>query len=122
MPKEDAKLDPFAGEKDPNKALLHRLLAVPALRRRYADYMREMAATWLDWAKLEPIARRYQALIAADVARDTRKLSSTGYFTKELTEETREEGPFGSRPRMSLKQFVEERREYLLGHPALAQR
>jgi hypothetical protein len=38
----DAKLDLFAGEQDPNKALF-RLLAVPKLRTRYIELCREIA-------------------------------------------------------------------------------
>ena len=110
----DAKLNLFAGEQDPNKALF-RLLAVPKLRERYVALCREIATKWLDWATLEPLARKYQALIAEDVNRDTRKLDSTENFTKALTEETQGHGgPFGGMKTMSLKQFVEERRAFVL--------
>ena len=113
---ENATLDPFAGADDPNKALLHRLLAVPALRAKYLGYMREIAAKWLDWNRLGPIATEYQRLIAADVRRDTRKLYSTEAFEKALTEDTSypKMGPFGGSEHMSMKRFVEERRKYLL--------
>lgn len=111
----DAKLDLFAGADDPKKVLLNRLLAVPKLRERYLSLCREIAAKWLDWEKLEPIARRYQALIGDDVRRDTRKLSSNEAFTKALTEETESQGfgPFGGTA-MSLKRFAQERRAYVL--------
>lgn len=113
----DAKLDLFAGEKDQDKVLF-RLLAVPKLRARYLALCREIATKWLDWSKLEPIAAKYQALIAEDVKRDTRKLDSTENFTKALTEETqgRGMGPFGGRRAMSLKKFAEERRAYVLNY------
>jgi hypothetical protein len=101
----EANLDPFAGEKDPNKALLHRLLAVPALRARYAGYIKEMAAVWLDWARLEPIAKEHQALIAADVAADTKKHAPTGEFTRSLATD--------------LKGYVDKRRAFLAGHAEL---
>ena len=114
----DVKLDPFAGSNDPNKVLLHRLLAVPALRTRYLDYVRQIAREWLDWNKLGPIATQYHSLIAADVKADTRKLESTDAFLKSLTEDTVSEGqgPFGGRPVMSLKTFVTQRREFLLNY------
>ncbi len=113
----DAKLDLFAGEQDPNKVLF-RLLAVPKLRERYLALCREIATKWLDWSKLEPLARKYQALIADDVKSDTRKLDSTENFTKALTEETQGHGmgPFGGMKVMSLKQFAEERRAYVLSY------
>ena len=113
----DAKLDLFAGESDENKALF-RLLAVPKLRARYLELCREIATKWLDWAKLEPLAKQYQALIAEDVKRDTRKLDSTENFTKALTEETQGHGfgPFGGMKTMGLKQFAEERRAFVLNY------
>jgi hypothetical protein len=112
-PPADVKLDPFAGSDDANKVLLNRLLKVPALRTRYLSYLRDIARNWLDWKKLEPMARQYQALIAADVKADTRKLFSTEEFTKAVAEDAEERG----RPAMSLKSFVEQRRDYLLNHP-----
>ena len=111
----DAKLDLFAGEKDPNK-ILFRLLAVPKLRERYLVLCREIATKWLDWAKIEPLARKYQALIAEDVKADTRKLDPTENFTKALTEETHGTGggPGGGMKTMGLKQFCEERQAFVL--------
>ena len=111
----DAKLDLFAGEKDPNK-ILFRLLAVPKLREHYLVLCREIATKWLDWSKIEPLAKKYQALIAEDVKADTRKLDPTENFTKALTEETQGSGggPFGGMKTMSLKQFCEERRAFVL--------
>jgi spore coat protein CotH len=112
----DVKLDPMAGSDEPGKALLHRLMAVPELRQRYIGYVRQIATEWLDWARIGPLARKHHALIAADVATDTRKLYSTEAFQKGLTEETSMgggRGPFGGST-MSLKDFVEKRRAFLL--------
>lgn len=115
-PPENAKLDPFAGSNDPNKPLISKLLAVPSLRQKYLGYVRDIATTWLDWNKLGPIATGYQSMLMSEVKADTRKLYSTEAFEKGLTEETSYPamGPFGSRPHMGLKQFVEERRKFLL--------
>jgi hypothetical protein len=117
-PPQDAKLDPFAGSDDPNKPLIGKLLAVPSLRKKYLGYVRDIATNWLDWKKIEPIAKGYQSLLIADVKTDTRKLYSAEAFEKGLTEETSYPamGPFGSRPHMGLKQFVEERRQFLLAY------
>ena len=90
-------LDPLVGLNDSSKPLRSKLLAVPALRARYMTYIREIAAK-LDWATLGPQARRYQALIAADVKTDTRKLYSTEQFS-ELS---------------GLQSFIERRRAFLL--------
>ena len=114
------KLDPFAGADDPTKALLYRLLAVPALRTRYLADMRDIASNWLDWNKLEPLAKQFQSVIAADVKADTRKIFSTAAFTRSVTEDEFEPG-FGptAPPRMSLKSFIEQRRAYLLNYPGI---
>lgn len=52
-------------------------------------------------------------MLLADVKKDTRKLYSTEAFEKAVTEETSYPA-IGSRPHMGLKQFVEERRKFLL--------
>jgi CotH kinase protein len=124
---ENAKLDPFAGEKDPNKALLNKLLAVPALRQRYVGYLREMATTWLDWdKKVGPIALRTHSMIDSDFKTDTRQLSSYEAFKNSLTVDQKPNSEQGSGrpnmmagPRMSLKSYIDQRREYLLSHPEL---
>jgi hypothetical protein len=107
-------LDPFAGSEDPNKALLHRLLAAPALKQRYISLVKRITTESLDWKKLEPVVRRYRALIEADVAADTRKLSRTEDFAPGIEGAENEE-----RGEMSLKTFVEKRRAYLLAHEAV---
>jgi spore coat protein CotH len=93
------ELDPLVGMTDAAKPLRSKLLAVPALRERYLGYVRDIASTWLDWTKLEPMAARYQALIAPDVKTDTRKLESFEAFQSGIA---------------SLKTFVERRRAFLL--------
>lgn len=112
---DDATLDIFAGSEDANKALLNKLLAVPALRARYVGYTKDIAQNWLDWKKLGPLVSQWQALIAADVKADNRKLLSTDAFTKAVTQDN-VGGGFGptAAPSMSLKSFVEQRRAYLL--------
>jgi hypothetical protein len=96
-------LDPLVGLTDPGKPLRSKLLAVPALRARYMAYVRDIAERWLDWNKLGPLAKSYQAVIADEVKLDTRKLYSTDAF------ETGLEGGEDS-----LRRFVEARREFLL--------
>ena len=110
------ELDPLIAANDPNKPLISKLLAVPSLRARYLSYVRDVAEKWLDWSKLGPLAEQYQSLIAADVRADTRKLDSTEDFTKGLTEDIRGSGfggPGGGGT-IGLKNFVEQRRAYLL--------
>jgi hypothetical protein len=99
-------LDPLIGMDDANKPLRSRLLAVPKLRARYLAYVREIAEKWLDWKTIEPIARRYQTVIAAEVKADTRKLYSTERFQADLAESPE-----------SLKHFADRRRVFLLKTP-----
>lgn len=95
------ELDPLIGLDDDLRPLRAKLLAVPALRRRYLAYVRDIASRWLNWSRLGPMARRYQALIAEDVRSDTRKL-----YPFE---------PFDARGAGGLRQFAERRRAFLLG-------
>lgn len=116
---ERVDLDPLAGSDDANKPLISKLLAVPALRAKYLGYVRDIAEKWLDWNKLGPLAQQYQAVIAEDVKRDTRKLNTTASFTEGVTAAKVEAGGrmgVGAAPNMSLKTFAEKRREYLLNH------
>lgn len=116
-------LDPFTGADDPNKALLNKLLAVPALRARYLAYLRDIAEKWLAWEKLGKLAEQYQSLIAAEIAEDTRKIYSTEAFRSGVESSQQTEGGFrggpGGPPSMSLRKFAEGRRAYLLSHPEI---
>jgi hypothetical protein len=116
---ENAELDPFAGADDPEKALLNKLLAVPALRTRYLGYVRDIADRWLDWNRIGPLVAQWQSLIANEVKADTRKIFSTAAFTQSVTQDRFEPG-FGptAPPSMSLKNFVDQRRAYLLTYQA----
>jgi spore coat protein CotH len=99
----DASLDPLVGLDDAAKPLRSKLLAVPALRARYLNYVRQIAERWLDWQRLEPVARRHHALIAEAVRADTRKLYTFQAFESGVSD--------GSE---SLKSFVLRRRAFLL--------
>jgi CotH kinase protein len=109
-------LDLFAGADDPGKPLLNRLMLVPELKLKYLGYVKSITEKWLNWERIGPLAASYQALIAADVKADNRKLGSTEQFTAGVTVDVQESfgGPI-SAPGMSLKTFVEKRRAYVLG-------
>jgi spore coat protein CotH len=97
------ELDPLVGLDDASKPLRSRLLAVPSLRARYLGYVRDIADKWLDWRTLEPMVRRYQALIAESVKADTKKLYSFEAFQSNVA--TGDD---------SLRGFAERRRAFLL--------
>lgn len=107
-----AQPDPLTTLDDSNKALRHKLLAVPSLRARYLAYVGDIADKWLDWNRLGPLVDRYQKLVAEDVAGDTRKLDSTEAFTT---------GVYGDGsappPATTIKGFADRRRAALLSHP-----
>jgi spore coat protein CotH len=107
-------LDPLTGINDKDKPLLSKLLAVPSLRTRYLGHVRDIAEKWLDWKRIEPVAKSCQALIADDVKKDTHKLYSFEAFQNGLTTDVEEQGMRGPRRTMSLKSFVEQRRAFLL--------
>ncbi len=96
-------LDPLVGLDDETKPLRSRLLAIPALRERYLGYVNEVATRWLDWDTLGPRVEQWRGLIADDVRLDTRKLYSTQAFEESI-----------DGPRESLREFIEERRAFLL--------
>jgi hypothetical protein len=95
-------LDPLVAVDDPIKPLRSRLLKVPALRQRYLAYVREIADTWLDWRKLEPLVKQHRSLIAEEMKLDTRRLYSFQAF---------EAGP------ADVKSFADQRRAFLLSRP-----
>lgn len=113
------ELEPFAGSSDSAKPLLNRLLKVPALRTRYLERVRDIATKWLDWQKLGPLAQGLHETIAAEVKIDTRKLSSTEAFERSIGNGGGTAAVGGRDSTMTLKQFIEERRRFLLNHPEI---
>ena len=100
-----AELSPLVGQNDTSKPIIAKVLAVPALRAKYLGYVREIAEKSLDWNAIGPVVKQYRDLIAADVARDTRKL----YSTEDFLSATADEPTYGT-----LRSFFEGRRAFLL--------
>jgi hypothetical protein len=109
-----AQPDPLVALDDTNKALRHRLLAVPTLRDRYLAYIRDIAETWLDWNRLGPMVEAYRTLIADDVARDTRKHGDADDFLMGIMG-----APDSTATPATIKGFAELRRAALLSHPEI---
>ena len=114
------ELDPLIGLDEAKKPLRSRLLAVPALRARYLAHVRTIAEDSLDWKKLGPVVAQYRALIEKEVEADTRKLTSLAAFQKATADQFVENaGPAEPGRRggsMSLREFADQRRAYLLGY------
>lgn len=99
----DAALDLLVGLDDSTKPLRSKLLAVPSLRATYLAYCKQMAETWLDWKTLGPIVTSAHALVAADVAAETRKLDSFDAFEASVGD---------------LQRFADARRAFVAAYPA----
>ena len=116
------ELDPLTGLDDAKKPLRGKVLAVPSLRARYLAHVRTIAEEALDWKKLGPVVAQYRALIEKEIEADTRKLTSLAAFQKataDLPVENAEPAETGRRRGgMSLREFADQRRAYLLGYEA----
>jgi hypothetical protein len=115
-PDSDPMLSPLGHEDNPALPLISRLLALPQLRARYLAHVRTIVDQWLDWQVLGPIIREYHSLIAGDVERDAKKLYSYQDFLDSLA---RTSDGYGWNRTPSFKDFITERREFLLGHPEI---
>ena len=83
---------------------------------RYLKCVRAIAEEELDWKKLGPLVAQYRKLIEKEVEADTRKLYSLDAFKSATDDKAPAKAPQGQRGEISLRTFVEKRREYLLGH------
>lgn len=108
-------LDPLVLAGDESKAIASKLLAVPALRERYLGYVRQMAEQWLDWnSRLGPAVTNYHGLIAEAVKADTRKFNGYEEFETAIFGASGSAAEPGARGRLSLKDFAQQRRDYLM--------
>jgi hypothetical protein len=116
------ELDPLIGLDNARMPLRSKVLAVPALRERYLQCVKAIAAESLDWKALGPVVARYRALIEKEVAADTRKLDSFEEFEQFTADAAPAGGRERSRSGMSLRAFADQRRKYLLSYTPKAGR
>lgn len=105
-------LDPLIGLDNPRMPLRSRLLAVPALRQRYLQYVREIATSSLDQDELRPFIKRTAELIESEVRQDTRKLDSNEAFARSTSLSV----SATDRSAESILDFIEKRRAFLLDY------
>ena len=113
-------LSPVAQQYDEMRPVIKRLFAIPHLRARYLSHVRTIVKDWLDWEKLEPIITAYHSLIDEEVKADDKKLYSYDAFAASRIKEQFtgvRRGGRGGTP--GFKQFVTERRDFLLYHPEI---
>jgi hypothetical protein len=106
------ELDPLVGLDDPRMPLRSRLLAVPSLRAKYLEHVRQLAETSLDWKNLGPMVAQYRELIKDDVKADTRKLETFEAFEQATSPAT--DSNQGQGRQVSLRSFAIQRRKFLL--------
>lgn len=118
------ELDPLVGLDDPSKPLRSRLLSVPGLRASYLEKVRQIAEESFDWSRLEPLVLKSAGMVETMVAEDGKKLTSLAEFYRStgLEPEEAQSDTQGSHRPAGLKEFFIKRREFLLNHPALADR
>ena len=112
-------LSPVAQADDATRPVIRRLFAIPHLRARYLAHLRTIAHEWLDWEVLRPMIVEYQSLIDAEVKADDKKLYSYEAFATSYSNDQSRGARQGGRQRgsaPSFRQFVAQRREYLLSH------
>jgi spore coat protein CotH len=100
----DVRLSPMQGEGNANRPVVSRLLAVPELRQRYLAHMRTVLQESFNPEALNPVIEQYRQLIEPEVEKDTKKGFTMQAFQSSIT---------------GLKNFVQQRRAYLLGHAEL---
>ena len=115
----NADLDPLVGLSDTSKPLRSRLLAVPSLKAKYLAHVKQIAEESLDWNTLGPVVAQYEQLIAKEIEADTKKLTSYAAFQQTVSGVAAPVGEQRGRPHMSLKQFADQRRAFLLNHPEI---
>ncbi len=98
-------VSPVTHENNRGRPLIKRLLSNPQWRARYLAHVRTVVNEWLDWEVLDPIINEYIELIDTEVQQDDKKLYGYDEFKNGAPED--------------LRDFVNQRREYLLNHPEL---
>ena len=108
-------LDPLTGLDSARMPLRSKVLAVPAWKKTYLQHIYTIANEQFDWQKLGPVVAQYRKLIDADVKADTRKLYPYEDFVSATADSLPKGG--GRNREMSLREFADQRREYLINHP-----
>jgi hypothetical protein len=104
-----ATLSPYSNTTNPLRPVLSRTLPLGDLRQRYEAHYRTILNETLNWTVIGGLVTKYQAMIAKDVAADTKKIYPTSAFTSNVTRN------YGSGPSriLGMKPLVESRERYL---------
>ena len=107
-------LDPLIGMSDWDKPLRSKVLAVPKYRQQYLSNIRELAEKSLDWETLGPFIESQAEVIGEAVKAETRSMTSYDAFVAATSEESQANADGPGRRGISLKQFADGRRKFLL--------
>ncbi|HBF23456.1 MAG TPA: hypothetical protein DDW23_06545 [Planctomycetes bacterium] len=94
-----------------NLPVMNVLLADPEAHARYIAHFRTIVEEWMDWGRVGPVVAAWDALINAEVQADTKKIYSYSDYVTNLDQDVNQ----GNTVFKGLRQFVDERRAYLLG-------
>lgn len=106
-------LSPWYNTTNSRRPLMTRPLQIPRLRARYIAHYRTLLDDYMSWAYMGPWITKYQALIATDVANDTKKIYPTSAFTSNITQDYRS----GRSVIRAIRPLIENRATYLKGLP-----
>ena len=95
--------------------LRSKILAVPAYRQKYLQYIRAIAEKKLDVETIGPVIAGYRELLFDEVKADSRKLTSFDAFVSMSSRNSDSTGP----PKPSLYTFLKDRRKFLLNHDGI---
>lgn len=109
-------LDPLIDINDKTKPLRSVLLSNPELRRKYLNYVKELAEKWMDWERVGKIAEFYHSLIDEYVKEDAKKLCAYEEFKNSIDGAIQQNQFRGFQRTATIKEFVEKRRKYLLDY------
>lgn len=108
---EKVKLNPFEGEQNQARPLIHRLMRNPKIRARYLAHVRTMVDEWFESGRLEAMMKQHHKLISNWIRIDKKRLYTMQSFETNLHKET----SGGRRPLPGLLDFVKQRRDYFRG-------
>ncbi|MCB9890940.1 MAG: CotH kinase family protein [Planctomycetes bacterium] len=108
-------LSPFYNSTNVRRPALSRTLTFADWRARYVAHYRTVVEESQSWAAIGPLVTKYQNLIRADVAADTKKIYTTQMFTDNVTQSV----VFGRTTIRGIKPSIDARTTYLQGQSEL---
>jgi len=109
----DASLDPLIGLDSDRMPLRSKILAVPAYRQKYLQYVKTIAEFKMAPKTIDPVIRQFRSLLLEEMKVDTRSGTSFDAFNSMTS------APSGEGPASGLYKFMKDRRDFLLAHDGI---